>query len=127
MGRVIGLIGQFRSQLVELPEMTYPVMGMSLGYPVKQPKVKPRLSLEGIAFKEKYDIDKIDKAIEQYDQIISEVGYLKGCELKPDKFPDFEGTYSWSEHSARRMADDAPNVLRGHMKEFLNKRGLALK
>jgi nitroreductase len=110
-------------ELLELPELVYPVMGMSLGYPAKAPKVKPRLPIEGLHFKEKYDGTRIGAAIRQYDAIINELGYLRGREVERDRYPDFSGDYSWSEHSARRLASRSPNALRPHMLKFLQARG----
>ncbi|MBD3258521.1 hypothetical protein GF377_08820 [candidate division GN15 bacterium] len=115
------------SDLVKLPNLVYPVMGMSLGYPVKPPKVKPRLPVEGLAFSEAYDESKITAAIAQYDETIAKLGYLRGREVEPDKYPAFGGAYSWSEHTARRMASTSPGVQRGHLLEFLRERGFLKK
>lgn len=115
------------SELLELPELVYPVMGMSLGYPAKPSKTKPRLPIEGLAFSEKYDESRMADAIAAYDDTIDELGYLKGREVEKDKYPDFEGRYSWSEHSARRMASTARNVQRAHLLPYLQKRGLLKK
>lgn len=111
------------SNLLKLPELVYPVMGMSLGHPVKPPTPKQRLPLEGLWFRETYDPSAIEEAVAEYDRIIDERGHLKGREIDPDNYPDFRGTYSWSEHSARRMADCSPTALRPFMKSFLQKRG----
>ncbi|MBU0984442.1 MAG: NADPH-dependent oxidoreductase [candidate division Zixibacteria bacterium] len=112
------------SDLLKLPEMVYPVMGMSLGYPVAAPKVKPRLPLPGLAFAETYQIDQIAPAVAEYDRIIDDVGHLRHREVEKDRYPDYSGPYSWSEHSARRMASNSPNTLRPHMLEYLRERGL---
>lgn len=123
------MVGGIRNNPVEvcrllgLPELVYPVMGMSLGYPEEKPMPKPRLPLTGLWFSETYDTGAIDDAVAEYDGTIDEVGYLKGREVRPEKYPDFEGTYSWSEHSARRLADPSPATLRAHMLEFLQLRG----
>ena len=109
--------------LLKLPELVYPVMGMSLGHPTKPPTPKPRLPLEGLWFKETYDTSAIDGAVIEYDRVIAEHGHLQGREIDPDSYPDFNGAYSWSEHSARRMADCSPTALRPFMKSFLEKRG----
>lgn len=113
--------------LLALPRLVYPVFGMSLGKPVKPPRAKPRMPFDGLVFSERYDESLLDAAIDQYDETINDVGYLKGREVEPEGYPDFSDLYSWSEHSARRMASKNPGVLRGHMTEFLNGRGLLLK
>ncbi len=111
-------------RLLDLPDRAYPVMGMSLGYPARSPRVKPRLPLEGICFPERYSPAAIGPAVTAYDRTMKDLGYLRGREVEPEKYPAFDGVYAWSEHSARRMASDAPGTLRLHMKTFLQKRGL---
>jgi len=110
--------------MLNLPELVYPVMGMSLGYPARPPKVKPRLPLAGLCFRETYQPDMIGAAVAEYDQTIGEQGYLRGREIEKERYPDFKGDYSWSEHSARRVAGTDPSVLRPHMLSFLHERGL---
>jgi nitroreductase len=111
------------AELLNLPDMVYAVMGMSLGYPATEAPVKPRLPLEGLCFSEKYNQEAIAPAVSEYDRVITELGHLEGREVERDKYPGFSGTYSWSEHSARRVASDDPSVLRPHMLEHLRKRG----
>jgi nitroreductase len=115
------------SDLLKLPELVYPVMGMSLGYPAKPAKVKPRLPLDAIYHREQYQNEDVRDQIREYDRIISEVGYLKGREVEPEKYPNFSGAYTWSEHTARRTASTQKSSLRPHMLSFLQKKGFLLK
>lgn len=114
-------------QLLNMPEFTMPVMGMSLGYPEKEAKLKPRLPLEAVYHRERYDDSNIGEQLREYDKAIEALGYLKGREVAPDKFPDFEGVYSWVEHTARRMASDNPKTYRAHLRAFLEKQGFMMK
>ncbi|MDF1545950.1 MAG: NADPH-dependent oxidoreductase [bacterium] len=116
------------SDLLHLPEFVYPVMGMSLGFPAKRPAVKPRLPLPAVYFRERYDPVAFQESINAYDRTIDELGHLKGREVRPADFPDFSGTYSWSEHTARRMSgtESSPSV-RAHMLEFLRSKGFLRK
>ena len=107
------------SDLLKLPELVYPVMGMSLGYPEKKSKIKPRLGIDAIYHKEEYSDKNYDNLIAAYDAVIDDVGYLKGREVMAEKFPDFKGLYSWSEHTARRLTNKA----RPHMRAFLESKG----
>ena len=109
--------------LLELPEYTYPVMGMSLGYPERTPTQKPRLPIEGMYFRERYNPEQIRPAVMDYDETIAALGYLEGREIEPERYPGFSGRYSWSEHSARRMASSRPETSRLHLREFLQRRG----
>jgi nitroreductase len=113
--------------LLELPEFTFAVMGMSLGYPETIPPLKPRLPLEGIYCREKYSAEKFDAAVAAYDGEIDRVGHLKGREVQRDKYPEFAGRYSWSEHSARRLADTTPTVLRPFMRSYLESQKMFVK
>lgn len=127
------MVGAIRNQIAEvsamldLPELVYPVMGMSLGYPSATPEIKPRISLDGIRFVEKYEPEKIDPAISEYDERLIQFGHLQGREVQPEKYPEFKGTYTWSEHTARRLANTAPTTLRPHMKHYLESRGFIRK
>jgi nitroreductase len=111
------------SQMLELPELVYPVMGMSLGYPASKPKQKPRFTPGTVYFREKYLTERLEIEMELYDAVIDQVGYLSGREVERELYPDFEGLYSWSEHTARRMASSRETTQRPHMLSFLQSRG----
>jgi nitroreductase len=113
--------------LLNLPDLVYPVMGMSLGYPESEATVKPRMPIEGIYLRERYSDVTFEDAIRDFDATIDDAGYLKGREVESDQYPDFSGAYSWSEHAARRMASQRPDVRRGHMLTFLQDRGFLKK
>jgi len=85
------------------------------------------LPLEAIYFKERYSSEGFKNSIATYDETIERVGYLKDHEITPDKYPNFTDRYSWSEHSARRMAGGELDALRAHMMSFLQKQGFLKK
>ncbi len=115
-------------KLLNLPEFVYPVMGMSLGFPNKKPKVKPRLPLQAVYFNERYIPSLFEESISEYDRTIDSIGYLKGREVRPEDYPEFQGEYSWSEHTARQMSGDNRSAsVRTHMLEFLKSRGFLRK
>lgn len=114
-------------ELLNLPDLTYAVMGMSLGYPEGDAKLKPRLPLDAVYHKEKYSSDKFEKNISEYDKTMDELGYLNIRQVQTERYPEFEGIYSWSEHTARRMANNNPLARRDHMLEFLHGRGFLKK
>ncbi|MFC0561730.1 oxygen-insensitive NADPH nitroreductase [Halalkalibacter alkalisediminis] len=60
------------SSLLELPEFTFPVMGLCLGYPSQNPDQKPRLPHEAVVHYEKYDPTKIGRAMTEYDQLMQQ-------------------------------------------------------
>lgn len=113
--------------LLKLPRLVYAVMGMSLGYSSKTAPPKPRLPLGALHHREQYDASPFDQSIRAYDRTVAEFGHLVGRQVQPEKYPAFVGEYTWSEHSSRRMADDRREVMRPHIREFLQKRGLMLR
>lgn len=102
------------SDVLGLPELSYPVFGMCIGFPDQDPEVKPRLPLEVVLKQDKYsddkDIDKIseyDKSIKAYYQ--SRTGGQKDM--------------TWSEQISGMLQKEA----RPHMLAFLKSRGFLHK
>lgn len=127
------MVGGIRTRIAEvtellgLPKFTCPVMGMSLGYPEHLPAVKPRLPLDAVLYQERYNDELLDAAISNYDDTMRETGIYNNREYAPERFPKSASPYSWSEHSARRIANDAPSTLRPHMLSFLRSQGMFQK
>lgn len=123
------MVGALRSDpgqvcdLLKLPHLVYPVMGMSIGKPVSKPKVKPRLPVPAVYHHEEYAENNFEQLIAEYDQTLDRLGYLQGRQVEPERYPDFAGTYSWSEHTARRLASDNPTFRRQHILSFLHEKG----
>ena len=71
------MVGLIRDQSVEisevlgLPDYTYPIFGIALGKAARVNAVKPRLPLETIVFPEKY-IEQTVETIEKFDQVQDE-------------------------------------------------------
>lgn len=117
------------ANLLSLPDYCYAICGMSVGYPLKPGKLKPRLPSHGSHHREHYQKEIVDPAVSEYDQTMLETGIYNGRQLpKTDGSPDDSRTpYSWSEHSARRMSDNDPSALRASLKPFLESIGFKLK
>lgn len=77
LGLGIVPIGSVRRQpqemiaLLELPEYTYPLVGLAVGYPADLSAKKPRFPLATLVHAETYDKEKIKKAIDEYDDTMS--------------------------------------------------------
>lgn len=54
-------------ELLGLPEYTYPVAGLALGYPADPSHKKPRLPLSTFRHNENYNTEGLKEAIDQYD------------------------------------------------------------
>ena len=108
-------------ELLDLPRLTFPIFGMTLGWPVKSPMIRPRLPLEAILHWEVYDPKDEGPHLDQYDQEMIATGIYSGRQVsETDPMPADQ--YGWTEHSARR----ASQVVRPHLREILNEMGFEL-
>ena len=63
MGLGAVLLGSINNQpkelikVLDLPKMTYPVLGIQVGIPDQDPQLKPRLPLDKIVFENEYPKD----------------------------------------------------------------------
>ena len=96
-------------ELLNLPEGTFGVFGLCLGYPAADERgsIKPRLRQEQIWFREEYDPE---VSVEEYDQRMKPAYERRGL------------TASWSEHSGVRV-DGGHMTGREVLMEFLTKQG----
>ncbi len=102
--------------LLGLPRLVFPIFGMTLGWPAKEARLKPRLPLQALLHWEKYDPDQ-DASLHEYDQVMAATGIYTGRQAP---FPGREGEmedYGWLEHSARRAARTARTNLRAVLEE----------
>ena len=98
------------SELLELPEHTYPVFGMCIGYPDEEPEVKPRLPLNIFLKTNVYEDKNDEREISAYDEDM--LNYYKN-RTKNQK------QQSWSEQMAGILSKEN----RPFMKKFLTSRG----
>jgi FMN reductase (NADPH) len=125
LGLGICYIGALRNdpesiiELFELPELVFPVAGMTLGWPKKPPLIRPRLPLGAILHWESYQSD--DQAyLEEYDQDMIETGIYRNRQRDNKLDPS---QYGWMEHSALRSSKPS----RPHLKGSILKSGFAMK
>lgn len=60
-------------KLLHLPEMTFPLLGIALGYPKDKPELKPRLPKSEFHFSNHYDLgENFDQQLLDYDQLLSD-------------------------------------------------------
>jgi FMN reductase (NADPH) len=109
-------------QLLKLPHLTFPVVGMTLGWPLKAPMIRPRLPLEAVLHWDAYDPKNEGEYLKKYDQEMIETGIYHNRQVKADD-PVPTEQYGWREHSARRAAQ----VVRPHLREVLLEMGFELK
>jgi nitroreductase len=134
-GLGICMIGGIRNnpdqvcKLLKLPDKVFPLMGICLGWPDHEPMIKPRLPRELVIHSEEYDDSDLESLLASYDSEIKATGLYNGARRKvqsPDGRDVSDDEYSWTEHTARRLASTDPEVLRSHMKNFLNGKKIGL-
>jgi len=108
IGGVRNSIAEF-SEALELPDLVYPVFGMCLGYPDQEPGLRPRLPIEAVLHRDRYDRTAVEE-VKNYDRISSE--YLSKRTQGKNNTP-------WSQLMAKRLAEP----VRLHMKDFLVGKG----
>ncbi len=102
------------ADLLQLPDMVYPVFGLCLGYPAQDPEVKPRLPVNVVLKQDVYD-DKADRdLITDYDAHVRDYYKTRTGGTKD---------MSWSEQISGMLVKES----RPHMLPFLQERGFLLK
>ncbi len=89
-------------ELLGLPPLAFPLVGMALGWPEKPPRWRPRLPLEAVLHWEQYNADDED-ALRAYDREMIATGIYRGRQIAAQK-DESPAAYGWMEHSARRVS-----------------------
>jgi hypothetical protein len=109
--------------LLGLPKLTFPIAGMTLGWPAQQENVKPRLPVQLALHWENYNRTTEDNELLAYDSTMINTGLYKGRQVPvPGKPEELEG-YGWMEHSARRVSQ----AMRTGLRAALKKQGFSLR
>ena len=106
--------------LFSLPELVFPVAGMTLGWPEKPPRIRPRLPLGAILHWDVYRQDDTSY-LEEYDQAMIDSGIYQGRQIDLENQDPIQ--YGWLEHSARRSSKPS----RPHLRESILKAGFLLE
>ncbi|NLK01131.1 MAG: hypothetical protein GX318_07840 [Clostridia bacterium] len=129
-----GRVPLFASQMSEmfnLPDRVYPVVGMAMGYPAVKPNPRPRIPTSCVLFKDEYkDLseEEVAEAMTHMDAGLIREGYYKKLSAKiprPENGEDTVGydSYGWSEHISRKYARQAESE---RLKEMLVSKGITL-
>ena len=102
------------SELLDLPDLVFPLFAMTIGVPDEQHEVKPRLPVEAIIHENGYDSGKYNELLPAYDQTMEDYYASRGANQK---------VANWT----RSMADLLKEPRRTHIKEFLKEKGFSWK
>jgi FMN reductase (NADPH) len=98
------------TELLGLPPLVYPVFGMCLGYPADDPWLKPRLPLELVYHRDRYDDSEYVAALDDYDAVTHTYYVEREGENR---------VTTWSREMARKFAVSQ----RPHMRAYLESQG----
>ncbi len=110
-------------ELLELPQLVFPLVGMTLGWPVGDAKQRPRLPTRTILHWEKYNLEAEQDALDEYDRTMVDSGIYRGRQVPVPGVKGETESYGWIEHSARR----ASKPTRTGLREVLTNQGFTLK
>jgi hypothetical protein len=75
--------------IFDLPELTFPVVGLGVGYPNQEPQLKPRMDMSLRLFEDSYTVfDSYLKVIEEYDREMTKYYDLRDANKRVDSFSD---------------------------------------
>ncbi|MBJ6363244.1 oxygen-insensitive NADPH nitroreductase [Paenibacillus sp. GCM10012307] len=107
------------TDLLELPQLVYPVFGLCVGVPDQEPDIRPRFPLAAVYHQETYSEDALEKGIHTYDEITSHYyATRKGGGAGGER------ETTWSREMLRKFERENQ---RDHMHDFLLGRGFELK
>lgn len=73
-------------QVLKLPKMTLPILGLQLGHPNQNPQLKPRLPLNLVAFENRYPEEFSLDQFKDYDQHVTQYYDLRDANRRIDSF-----------------------------------------
>lgn len=109
-------------ELLGLPRLTFPVSGMTLGWPATEATIRPRLSLDTVLHWESYGDPNEAEHLRVYDQEMAATGIYDNRQVSVPGQPEQMEAYGWTEHSARRVSQR----MRADLREILAEQGFGL-
>ena len=108
-------------ELLKLPQLVFPLFGMTVGWPISPPTVRPRLPLNAVLHWGHYDTSGEEELWSVYDKAMIQTGIYEGRQVSTkENLPVSQ--YGWTDHSARRVSQ----VMRPHLRKALLEQGFDL-
>jgi nitroreductase len=108
-------------ELLALPRLVFPITGLTLGWPVEESSIKPRLPLPAVLHWETYNSDQ-DASLLEYDRTMAATGIYENRHVSSPGKPDVMENYGWLEHTSRRVSQST----RPGLRESLQRQGFML-
>jgi FMN reductase (NADPH) len=94
------------SELLQLPNLVYPVFGMCLGVPDQEPILRPRLPQELIVHENKYSSENYQESIDEYNTINRSYMKIRSNGVSEE---------SWTEKLSEKLSRPRRKDLRKHL------------
>lgn len=94
---------------LDLPKLTFPVLGMQVGIPDQEPQLKPRLPIEFTCFEGQYNKDFDVKKLSDYDKVVTTYYDLRDANRRIDSFTKQITGAKLNNHETDR--DELPELL----------------
>ncbi|WEV38959.1 NADPH-dependent oxidoreductase [Lactobacillus sp. ESL0680] len=102
--------------VLDLPQLTFPALGMQVGVPDQEPQLKPRLPLQFTTFENDYPRDFQVSDLADYDQLVTTYYDLRDSNRRIDSFT--------KQISGAKL--DSHKIDRDQLPELLHQQGLCL-
>ncbi len=104
-------------EILKLPKLTFPVLGLGIGYPNQNPQLKPRLENRLRVFENSYGVfDNYLEEIKEYDREMTTYYDLRNANRRVDSFSD---------QVAAKLSNSMPN--RQEMLKVIGRQGFRLQ
>ena len=89
-------------QVLDLPKMTFPILGLQVGIPDQEPQLKPRLPLDQITFDNNYPRNFNISELKNYDQTVTTYYDLRDANKRIDSFTNQINGPKLNQHESSR-------------------------
>lgn len=89
-------------QVLDLPKMTFPILGLQVGIPNQEPQLKPRLPLDQITFDNNYPRNFNISELKNYDQTVTTYYDLRDANKRIDSFTNQINGPKLNQHESSR-------------------------
>lgn len=88
--------------VLNLPKMTFPILGLQVGIPDQEPQLKPRLPLKFTTFDNEYPRDITIADLHDYDEVVTTYYDLRDANQRVDSFTDQIAGPKLDSHETKR-------------------------